>query len=363
MKHSRKRAKDLVTSAGPGGSVVRRLLPATVAVLVLVGFLRWEGEQQGLYGTATGVFVMTVTAVALIVGLLWHFAHWLERGEEARIDAERQVAHGARYFELSHDMVCTAGFDGVFRELNATWTETLGWSEDELRSRPFMEFVHPDDREATERESAGLAQGDLTVNFVNRYATKDGDWRWIDWQARAIVDEDLIYASARDVTERKLAETALEVKGRQTRQIVETAHDAFISMDADGLITDWNPQAQAIFGRSRDEALGQDLAATIIPEGHREAHRKGIARFLATGEGPVLGKRLELTALHRDGSEFPIELTISATETEDGHSFNAFLRDITERKRAQEEVALARDQALEASRMKSTFVALSLIHI
>lgn len=151
--------------------------------------------------------------------------------------------------------------------------------------------------------------------------------------------------------------TALENSQRQTRQILETAHNAFVSIDADGLITAWNPQAEAHFGWSSHEVLGRELTATIVPEAHREAHLRGMEHFLATGEGHVLGKRLELTALHRDGREFPIELTISALQTEQGFSFNAFISDITERYRAQAELVLARDQALDASRMKSMFVA------
>ena len=279
----------------------------------------------------------------------------LETTERTRERDELAVA--ARHFELSRDLVCTAGFDGVFQKLNAAWTETLGWSEAELRSRPFVEFVHPDDREQAVRAAAGLAQGDVTVAFVNRYATKDGGWRWLDWNSMAVLEEGLIYASARDVTDRKAAEAALEAGEAQTRQIVETAHDAFVSIDARGVISAWNPQAEATFGWSREEALGRELAATIIPAVHREAHRHGIERFLATGQARVLGKRLELTALHRDGREFPAELTISAVETESGYSFNAFVRDITERNRAQAELALARDEALEASKMKSMFVA------
>ena len=279
----------------------------------------------------------------------------LETTERSR--EREQIAAAARYFALSTDMLCTAGFDGVFQELNSAWTHALGWSEEELRTRPFVEFVHPDDRERTVRETAALAQGGITVGFTNRYATKAGGWRWIDWSAMAIVEEEMIYASARDVTDRKEVEAALEASESQTRQILESAHDAFISIDESGLITDWNPQAEASFGWSREEVLGCELAATIIPESFREAHRLGLKRFVATGEARVMGKRLELAALHRDGHESQMEMTISALRTEDGYVFNAFLRDITERLRAQEELALARDEALAASKMKSMFVA------
>jgi PAS domain S-box-containing protein len=159
------------------------------------------------------------------------------------------------------------------------------------------------------------------------------------------------------VTDSKRAEQALAVSERQTREIIENAHDAFISMDAEGLIIDWNPQARATFGWSRAEAMGRRLEELIIPEGGREDHRRGLRRFLATGESEMFNRRLERTALRRDGGEFTVELTISPLQTEGGCVFNAFLRDITESKRARDDLAQARDQAIEASRMKSMFVA------
>ena len=349
-----RRPRRSLTSGGPGRAVMRHLLPAAVGALIVLGFLRWLGEDRGLYGSVAGILLMTVVCISAVGGLLWYFALWVDRDQIARQDVEAELRRSSRYFELSRDLVCTAGFDGYFKQLNAAWTETLGWSEDELRARPFVEFVHDEDRARTEEQTADLAVGGVTVDFVNRYATKDGGWRWIEWSSMAIVEEGLIYASARDVTQRRVIEAALERSDHRTRQIVETAHDAFISIDARGVITGWNSQAETSFGWPRREALGRQLAETIIPEGDRAAHRRGIERFLATGEGPVLGRRLELTALHRDGREFPVELTISPIAMEQGYAFNAFLRDITERKGAEAELALARDEALEASRLKSS---------
>jgi PAS domain S-box-containing protein len=128
----------------------------------------------------------------------------------------------------------------------------------------------------------------------------------------------------------------LRQKERETRQIVDSAHDAFVAMDETGRIVDWNPRAEAIFGWTRAEALGRTLADTIIPPRHRQAHRAGLARFLATGEGPALNRRIEVEALHRDGREFPAELTISALHDGESCRFNAFVQDITERKQAHE---------------------------
>jgi PAS domain S-box-containing protein len=122
------------------------------------------------------------------------------------------------------------------------------------------------------------------------------------------------------------------------RLIIETAHDAFVAIDEHGRITDWNAQAEKSFGWMREEAVGRRLAETIIPRRDREAHESGLRRFRQTGDGRLIGRRIEISALHRDGHEFPVEMTITAVQGEAGWAFHAFLHDITEPKRAQEEL-------------------------
>lgn len=136
------------------------------------------------------------------------------------------------------------------------------------------------------------------------------------------------------IAHRYEAEVALKASRDMARSIIDTASDAFISMTSDGDISDWNRQAELTFGWSRAEAVDKNLAELIIPPQHREAHRCGLERFLRTGEGPVLHKRIEITALHREGNEFPIELTIWPVQGDRGLFFNAFLHDISERDRA-----------------------------
>ncbi len=115
------------------------------------------------------------------------------------------------------------------------------------------------------------------------------------------------------------------------RSIVETALESFVSTDADGRILEWNRQAERDFGWSRDEVIGRTLAEIVVPPRLRDAYGEGISRFLRAGESTHLSRRLELQALHRDGHEFPVEVTISALRTADGHRFNAFLHDISQR--------------------------------
>lgn len=116
------------------------------------------------------------------------------------------------------------------------------------------------------------------------------------------------------------------------RSILDTAHDAFVSIDAAGRIIDWNQAAERTFGYPRDEVLGRPLTDTIVPERYRQADRDGIQRFLRTGERTILNTRTELSAIHRNGDEFPIEITVRYDGDADAPTFHAFLHDISERR-------------------------------
>jgi PAS domain S-box-containing protein len=122
-----------------------------------------------------------------------------------------------------------------------------------------------------------------------------------------------------------------------TELILDRAHNAAIAMDEQGLVTYWNPSAERIFGRSREQAMGRAVAELVIPERFREAHLQGIRRFLEEGVGPVLDKRIEMSALRVDGSEFPVEMTISALRDGDRWSFHAFVQDVSERTQGERE--------------------------
>jgi two-component system, cell cycle sensor histidine kinase and response regulator CckA len=146
----------------------------------------------------------------------------------------------------------------------------------------------------------------------------------------------LLVRAIRYAIERKQSEKAVRDSESRLRTIVNTAHDAVIGMNAKGMITEWNPRAEVIFGWPRGGALGQKLSDLIIPLRYREAHERGLQHFLSTGEGTVLNQCMELTGLRRDGAEFPLELTISAVKHGESYVFNAFLSDLTDRMRAEE---------------------------
>ena len=136
--------------------------------------------------------------------------------------AERKQAADIRdrFFETSHSMVCVADFAGYFKRLNPAWERTLGFTSDELCAHPFLEFVHPDDREITIEEMKKLSEGMNTVSFENRYRTKGGNYRWLLWNATPIKEQQVIYAAARDITERKDAEERI----RRLKEAAEAAN-------------------------------------------------------------------------------------------------------------------------------------------
>ncbi|HKS97183.1 MAG TPA: response regulator [Terriglobia bacterium] len=127
------------------------------------------------------------------------------------------------FFDLTLDMLAIAGFDGYFRLLNPAWERTLGFTQEELRSRPYLDFVHPEDRRSTLAEASKLTTGAHVISFENRYETKDGSYKWLLWTATPLPEQKLIYAAARDITDRKRAERRLAAQYATARALAESA--------------------------------------------------------------------------------------------------------------------------------------------
>ena len=155
-----------------------------------------------------------------------------------------------------------------------------------------------------------------------------------------------VLVSMLDMTERKRAEDALQVSQAQKSAVIELALDGVIVIDERGRILEFNPAAERIFGIRRADALGRDMADLIMPERFRDQHRTGMKRYLASGQQSILGRRLEMTGLRADGSEFPVELAINATDVNGRPIFTGFLRDVTAEREA--EAQLRQAQKMES---------------
>lgn len=198
----------LVTGNGPGGALIRHLFPVVIPGLMLLGWVRLKGEHQHWFSAEMGTTLYTIVAILMVGGMLWWCARSLDRAEKARRQVEEDLE---RFFTLSLDLLCIVGLDGYIKRINPAFSEVLGYSLEDLTSRPFMSFVHPDDMQATRAEMRRVIAGELSDQFQNRYLCKDGTCRWFWWKAQPLQKEGLIYATARDVTEQKKAQEEIRL--------------------------------------------------------------------------------------------------------------------------------------------------------
>lgn len=267
----------------------------------------------------------------------------------------RRQADKARdhIFNYSPDLYCTVGFDGYFKQVNPAWENTLGWNSKELVSRPYIEFIHPDDHESTVKAVATVKDGNSVLLSENRYLCKDGSYRWLSWFAYPEAEYELLYAVARDITNQKIAEAQLQAIAEQQRAILKNAGHAIISTTADGIITSFNPAAEHMLGYSSAEVIG--LQTPTLFHDHSEVTTRanefsaelgtaitpGFEVFIAKAQLNLPNEH-EWTYIRKDGTRIPVILSITALRNSEGviSGFLGMAIDITERKLAEAQFRL-----------------------
>jgi PAS domain S-box-containing protein len=193
--------------------------------------------------------------------------------------------------------------------------------------------VHPDDRALAQRAGRAAADGEGRLDFTYRALHADGRVLVMHGRGERITGDGQpprLVGTLRDITEQHAAEKALRDSEERARIVIATAGDAYIQFDADGLVTDWNRQAETTFGWARQEALGRPLSALVIRPHDRAAYEDRLG--LSGDNNPFLGDRFELPVLHRSGREFPAEFTVWPITGGDAAVFGTFVRDISERR-------------------------------
>ncbi len=231
--------------------------------------------------------------------------------------------------------------------------QLTGWRREDVLSQDWFKLFVPSDAHNVKDVFTSLvSEIPEARHHENEILTRSGDRRLVRWNnslLRSGTGEVIGSASiGEDITEQKRNQEALRQNEERMRLIVESALDAVVVIDATGGIASWNSQAENTFGWSRHEAIGKSLAETIMPAKFREAQKNGLRKFLETGECPIDNKRFEFSAMHRDGHEFPVEITVSPVRYAGGWMFSSFIRDLTERKRA--------EQALTQLRRRSELI-------
>jgi len=250
---------------------------------------------------------ITISIVAfggvLSLGMIGFASFIVRRDFEKRQQAE---AERDLFFTVPLDMLCIIKSDGYLKRVNPAFTQILGWSAEELTTRPYIEFVHPDDRAATEAEVARqLAVGDGVLQFENRCLCKDGSSRVFWWKSVPQPGE-LIIATARDVTEQKTVAEVLRSREEKLSVTLNSIGDAVLATDAERRITRLNPIAEKLTGWTLAEALGRpvDEVFRIINEETREPAVIPVDDVLSTGE--IHGLANHTVIISRDGTERPI---------------------------------------------------------
>ena len=306
---------------------------------------------------------------------------------EAALLSRSHITHSAAAFAASEARLKTAfalaptgiaavAGNGRFLSINSAFCSIVGYEADELMTLSFQDITHPDDLDSDLNLLRQLTGGEIDrYQLEKRYRHKDGTSVWVDLHVAKLlsVDGDLEYyiATVQNIQRRKETEASLQAlrhgleqrveertaellranemlshtmlqrlqADRELRQreaelsaVLEHASDAYVSIDESGAVRAWNRMAETTFGWSRDEALGQSLEKLVIPTAMREARLTAWRQYLVTGDDDALRQRLEISALRRDGSIFPVEVRISPVEIDGQRFFSVFLHDITERK-------------------------------
>jgi diguanylate cyclase (GGDEF)-like protein/PAS domain S-box-containing protein len=223
-------------------------------LLAVYGIVLLEVESTGGYSPLTR-WIFTLVSLGVVM-LLTTAIVARRAGADAR---------ARRFFDLSRDMLCTANMDGYFVELNDAWTHYLGYDREELRAIPFVERVHPEDRERTEAEAAALFEGGETLQFENRYRAKDGSWHWLRWSSQLSPDESLIYARAADVTELKRIEGEREELLGKVQEMA--THDSLTGLANRRVLEEQLPREMARARRSQSP-----LCVALIDIDHFKAY-------------------------------------------------------------------------------------------
>ncbi|MDR3638355.1 MAG: PAS domain S-box protein, partial [Isosphaeraceae bacterium] len=305
-------------------------------------------SQSGVWRTVVTFTLTTGISLLLLVGVTSLQRREAREREEAAAAIRRSEAWLATTLSSIGDAVIATDERGHVRFMNPIAQTLTGWPQAEAVGRPMetvFEIINEDTRQPAEHPVARVIREGVIVGLANHtvLVTRGGAETPIEDSAAPIRNDkgDVVGVVMvfRDVTDARKAENALRGSEARKAAILASALDGIVSIDDEGKVVEWNPAAEATFGYPRGDVLGRDMCDLLIPPPLRDAHRKGLSHYLATGEGPVLGRRIEITALRADGTEFPIELAITPIATDGPPSFTAYLRDISERKRYEQAIA------------------------
>ena len=330
-----------------GARMARVVLPISALAVIFFGAIRLEAEDQGLVGLRLGSAVYALAILFLLTAVVLLMARRLKASES-------ELRTLAKLVESSPDAIVSIDRTGRFQSWNPGAEALLGYTREEALGSPLALVVPDADRRQTEELMAPIWRGQPLAEWEGRRRHKDG--RLLDVHLTVAPVRNTagdvvgVTATLRDITSRKLAE-------RRFESLLEAAPDAMVIVDEAGEIVLVNDRVEEVFGYGRDELLGRPVEA-LIPERFSSGHPAHRAEFAATPDARPMGAGLELFARNKDGSEFPVEISLSPLETEEGLLVTAAVRDVSARRRTEQALREAEERFRRSFEDSATGMAL-----
>jgi PAS domain S-box-containing protein len=259
--------------------------------------------------------------------------------ESALTESEERFRQMA---EMAGEWLWEQDPDGYYSYSSTAVTQILGYHPEEVRGRHYTDFLAPQDKVDQQRY---VKSHQPFYGLLSHYQHKDGRQILTESTGLPIFNGEgklLKWRGVdRDITARLHFQDALIESEKRIRLIIESSLNAIVIMDSYGIVNDWNHRAEKMFGWTKTEAIGQRLEMLIIPTAQRNAHRQGLKHFLQAGVGPYLNQLVELIAVRRDGTEFPVEVSVSPLKLGNSYIFSGFIHDISNRKAAEQQIRQA----------------------
>ena len=253
----------------------------------------------------------------------------------------RQTEELRHIFESSQDLILVMDARGFLVQISPSCEAILGYRPEEMIGCSGVEFIHPDHLDKSQQEMRAARRGQRPKISDTRCIHKDGREVWLSWFGTWSGPVKRFFFVGRDMTESRLAQETLRESEQLARGIVDTALDAFVQIDEQGRIRDWNAQAQNILGWPSEEVLGKNVFELMGQPDGQGPLKRALESFLLSGDEVVRQPRRELQARRRDGKEITVELSIAALRTRSGFVFNAFVRDLTDKVAAEDRIRQA----------------------
>ena len=333
-----------------------------------IGILELHSKSEGSILDRQALYPFKDVINQLAISLESGFSYQnLQKEINQRKDAEQSLkSNEEKYRRIVNNIelgLLEVDNQDIIMNANQSFCNFTGYSLEELKGQNASKLLlSPEDRKQMMQNNEDRKKGKSSVYEI-AIKTKTGNQKWVIISGAANFDKHGNQIGSigihLDITQQRELSQQYAFQESKLRNLFEVSLDGLISIDQNGDIIEWNPQAEKIFGYAKEEILGKKLSNTIIPHSFKKAHDEGMNHFHRTGEGPVLNKRIEITALRKGGEEFAIELTIFPIRHNDSHYFTAFVRDITEIKESREAMQEALKQQTELNNLKSQFVSMT----